>query len=88
MTTAEQSGETTMDAERLWAEYSSLLPKEQQQLLDLLAHLKSQRTTAIKQQFDWSKEPFIGMWSGRDDMTDGAQWIRSLRDHEWSRHNG
>ena len=27
----------------------------------------------------------FGMWAGRNDMEDSAQWVRSLREQEWSR---
>jgi len=27
----------------------------------------------------------FGMWAGRDDMEDSAQWVRRLREQEWNR---
>ncbi len=29
------------------------------------------------------KEPFIGMWKDRDDMSDSVSWVRDLRRREW-----
>jgi hypothetical protein len=66
-----------MDADQLWKEYSSLTPEEQQTA-------KSQHEG---QQIAWDKDPFIGMWRDWDDMSDGARWIRDLRDREYSRHH-
>ncbi len=27
----------------------------------------------------------FGMWSGRDDMEDSAQWVHRIREQEWNR---
>lgn len=27
----------------------------------------------------------FGMWAGRDDMEDSAQWVHRLREQEWNR---
>ena len=82
----------SMDAERLWEEYSKLPAKAQDEVVDFLAFLKmrhndkTQRTE--QQQIDWGNEPFVGMWRDREDMSDGSHWVRELREHEWSRNRG
>lgn len=81
-----------MDANQLWKEYSALPEDAQAQVIDFLAFLRM-RTSAesrrkAQRRVNWANEPFIGMWRDRDDMTDSAQWVRNLRDHEWSRGRG
>lgn len=29
-------------------------------------------------------EPFIGMWKDREDMEDSSQWVRQIRQQEWT----
>ncbi|MDJ0692301.1 MAG: hypothetical protein QNJ41_27905 [Xenococcaceae cyanobacterium MO_188.B32] len=29
-------------------------------------------------------EPFVGMWKEREDMEDSSQWVRQLRQQEWT----
>ena len=33
---------------------------------------------------DFEKQPFFGMWSDRDDMSDSAEWVRKERE-KWQR---
>jgi len=35
-------------------------------------------------EIDWENEPFIGMGQDRDDRKDSQQWVRQLRQQEWS----
>ena len=81
-----------MDADRLWKEYSSLPADAQAQVIDFLAFLRARKSAKAKrkaqQRIDWANAPFVGMWRDRDDMTDGAQWVRNLREREWSRNRG
>ncbi len=35
-----------------------------------------------------AKEPFVGMWRDRPEFADGAEWVRSLRQAQWSRRLG
>ena len=28
-------------------------------------------------------EPFVGMWKDREDMADGAAWVKGLRQRQW-----
>ena len=81
-----------MDADQLWKEYNSLPAEAQAQVIDFLAFLRARTSTKTRRkaqpQIDWADEPFVGMWRDRDDMTDGARWVRNLRDHEWSRKRG
>jgi hypothetical protein len=78
-----------MDANQLWKEYSSLPADAQDQVIDFLAFLRMRTSAEARRKAQrrtiWANEPFVGMWRDRDDMTDSAQWVRNLRDHEWSR---
>ena len=29
-------------------------------------------------------EPFVGMWKDREDMEDSSQWVRQVRQQEWT----
>lgn len=29
-------------------------------------------------------EPFVGMWKDREDMEDSNQWVRQVRQQEWT----
>lgn len=33
---------------------------------------------------DLTKEPFVGMWKDRKDLADSAEWVRQLRQSEWT----
>ena len=30
------------------------------------------------------EEPFVGMWRDREDMADSSEWVRKLRQREWT----
>lgn len=32
---------------------------------------------------DIREHSFVGMWSGRTNMTDSVEWVRSVRDRQW-----
>ena len=29
-------------------------------------------------------EPFVGMWKDREEMEDSSQWVRQVRQQEWT----
>lgn len=61
----------------------SLPPEAQKEVLDFIAFLKtrypSRRIGKKPAPCKLSDEPFVGMWRGREDMTDSRAWIRDLR---------
>ena len=59
----------------------SLSSEEQNLLKARLSHAES-RSTSV--QPDWQTDPFIGMWSDRPEMSDSTEWVRTLRQQEWS----
>ncbi|MGL5943814.1 MAG: hypothetical protein ACRC2S_26295 [Waterburya sp.] len=40
-------------------------------------------TTEINQS-NLQNEPFVGMWKEREDMKDSSQWVRQVRQQEWT----
>lgn len=33
---------------------------------------------------NFKDEPFVGMWKDREDMEDSSQWVRQVRQQEWT----
>ena len=33
---------------------------------------------------DIDREPFVDMWSDRQDLTDSSKWVKQLKQNEWS----
>ena len=75
-----------MTMPQLLQEITSLPPEAQKQVSDFVAFLKTRYRTPsrIKSKgVKWEEEPFYGMWKNREDMQDGAKWVRELRQREW-----
>jgi len=74
-----------METSNIVRDLASLPPEEQQQVMDLIALLKTRyRATPRRQKTrKLADEPFIGMWRDRDDMQDSTAWVRQLRHREW-----
>ena len=68
-------------------EIESLPPDARKLVTDFIAFLKVRFADAPragnKPQATLTDEPFIGMWRDREDMRDGASWVRNLRKNEW-----
>jgi len=69
-------------------DYTSLPVEAQKEVADFVAFLKSRYPSL--QVFEnpaknaLADEPFIGMWSDREDLVDSTAWVRKLRDSEWT----
>ncbi|HPE72336.1 MAG TPA: hypothetical protein PK018_09230 [Candidatus Competibacter sp.] len=76
-----------MTYQKLFDEYLSLPIEAQQQVADFIAFLqqryKIDRATKKSGQEKLESEPFIGMWSSRQDLFDSSNWIRKTRKSEW-----
>ena len=76
-----------MKQEILWREFATLSPELQQQVIDFIAFLRTRYMVAnvnrAVKRTNLAKEPYIGMWRNRKDMTDSTSWVRELRQHEW-----
>ncbi len=79
-----------IDRDDLWRRYTTLDPEAQREVLDFLEFLTARlrRSRRANPAGDLSHEPFVGMWSGRMDMSDGAVWVREERHREWGPPDG
>ncbi|MDH7484951.1 MAG: DUF2281 domain-containing protein [Anaerolineae bacterium] len=73
--------------ERIWREYTALPPELQKLVADFVTFLRTryapERTNKPAKRTRLADEPFIGMWSDREDMQDSSSWVRSVRQSEW-----
>ena len=77
--------------DKVWSDFSSLPPEAQREAADFIAFLRqrySRPTSKPSQTPDWESEPFVGMWRDRPEMSDGVEWVKSLRRRQWSRRVG
>ncbi len=75
-----------MEQDRIIDELTNLPPEAQRQVFDFIAFLKTRYKPASARKpnvADWSKEPFIGIWKGREDMNDSVSWVRQTRRSQW-----
>jgi hypothetical protein len=78
-----------MQVDQVWEDYASLPAEAQREAADFIAFLRMRyaepKAGKRKSHTDLSNEPFVGMWRDRDDMQDSTQWVRDLRQREWTR---
>lgn len=77
-----------MRQNNLQTAFNALPPEAQKQVLDFISFLESRYTSAPIRKVRRArlgKEPFIGMWSRREDMKDSAAWVRDARQREWDK---
>ncbi len=76
-----------MTHQQLIDEYSSLPAEAQREVADFVAFLrqryKAAEATPQTSSIDLENEPFIGMWSNRQDLDDSTAWVRNTRKTEW-----
>jgi hypothetical protein len=60
---------------------NSLTPEER---TNLEKKLQVQTSSTEIDQSNFRDEPFVGMWKDREDMEDSSQWVRQLRQQEWT----
>jgi len=68
---------------------SSLPPEAQKKIRDFVAFMKARYTPGSKMKtrgVRLTDEPFIGMWSSREDLQDSTAWVREVRQKEWGNH--
>ena len=77
-----------IEATTLVRDIGSLPPEAQKQISDFVAFLKTRypvaQTTRKAKRTKLADEPFIGMWRDREDMQDSSEWVRSVRESEWT----
>ena len=78
----------TITSENLLENFTALPPEAQKEAAHFIEFLKTRYKSvkAIKTKNDdkVEDEPFIGMWRDREDMQDSSEWVRDLREKEWS----
>ncbi len=52
--------------------------------INLEQKLHVQNLSTEIDQSNLQDEPFVGMWKEREDMEDSSQWVRQLRQQEWT----
>lgn len=77
-----------MNQEQIWNDFTTLPREAQQQVADYIAFLRSRYALPrpgrrAKRVRNLADEPFIGMWSGCQDMQDSSVWVRQVREREW-----
>ncbi|MBA2692835.1 MAG: hypothetical protein H0U65_10130 [Rubrobacter sp.] len=70
-----------MEREKVWREFMDLTMEDQQKVADFIASLRGKPTNL-------EDEPFIGLWSDREDLRDSTQWARETREREWVNREG
>ena len=60
---------------------NSLTPEER---LNLEQKLQVQTSSREIEESNLQDEPFVGMWKDREEMKDSSQWVRQLRQKEWT----
>jgi len=79
-----------LDRDDLWRRYVTLPPDAQREVVDFLAFLAArlQRSRPPASARELADEAFVGMWSDRSDIANGAGWVREVRGREWSETDG
>lgn len=73
--------------EQLLDRFAELPPEAQREAVHFLDFLKSRYKTVINESEEkplLDDEAFIGMWCNRDDLNDSSEWVRDLRQKDWS----
>jgi hypothetical protein len=74
-----------LNRQQLLQEYLLLPAEAQRQVVDFIVFLR-QRYGIIEEteaHASIENEEFIGMWKGREEFEEGANWLRDLRKKEW-----
>ncbi|HUK90378.1 MAG TPA: DUF2281 domain-containing protein [Blastocatellia bacterium] len=76
-----------MNYEELIGLFDSLSPEAQRRAIRFMQRLQEMQVIQSRPRENKCKElrdePFIGMWSDREDMADSSGWVRAIRKNEW-----
>ncbi len=79
--------EKVMKHERFWRQFDALPTEAKREVIDFVAFLQIRyvRPAAVKKakRLKLKKEPFVGMWKDREDLSDSVAWVRDMRRREW-----
>ena len=77
-----------MKQEKIWREFIALPPEVQQQVADFVSFLRARYPKAGANKPGkhpkLAKEPFVGLWRDRQDLGDSTEWVRNVRQREWT----
>jgi hypothetical protein len=77
-----------MTHEEILQEIDSLPLEGQRQVIDFIAFVRQRYSqTQLNEQtpLNISTESFVGMWKDRDDLKDSSEWVRRIRETEWTK---
>ncbi len=76
-----------MTSEEIIEEFNALPLKARKEVEDFVAFLRQryEKTNGQKSNSDLNEEGFVGIWKHREDLHDGAIWVRELRESEWTK---
>lgn len=77
-----------MTHEEILQEITSLPLEGQRQVIDFIAFVRqrySQTQLNEQPELNIGNESFIGMWKDRDDLKDSSEWVRHIRETEWTK---
>ena len=80
-----------MTNQEILDEFLSLPAEAQNQVVSLITFLKQKYVCSeplpASSSVDLVSDPFVGMWRDRKDLS-STNWLRNLRESEWSKTNG
>ncbi|MDB9315603.1 hypothetical protein PN462_20995 [Spirulina sp. CS-785/01] len=76
-----------IEIETLKTEILKLSPESQQRVAEFVQFLKAkaEKNQAQPVPFNLENQNFVGMWSDRPETQDSGQWVRNLRQNQWTR---
>lgn len=77
-----------MNSTGIWDDFAALPVEAQQQVVDFVAFLQTRyarsRVENRTRRGALVSESFVGVWRDRTDMDDSTQWVRDVRQREWT----
>jgi len=75
-----------MTNEEIIREFSALPSEARREVADFIAFLQTRYGKNEKPvNGNINEESFVGMWKDRENLPDGASWVRELRQNEWAK---
>lgn len=75
-----------MTNEEIIREFSALPLEARREVEDFICFLRERYGKEDKSaSLDLRGESFVGMWKDREDLADGAAFVRDLRETEWTK---
>jgi hypothetical protein len=77
-----------MTHEEILQEITSLPLEGQRQVIDFIIFVRqryAQADSNKKTPLNISTEDFVGMWKDRDDLKESSEWVRRIRETEWTK---